>query len=157
MGQKSNRTDSNSTNNISSHHFITMPVKNKEDDHHDTDDELVENAKEIETECSKDFSSLPASNSSFHQLLQDNQTKKYKDYIYVADEDIVGNFKQVRQIFPEKLHALITQYEEDGKSHIVSWNHHGRAFKIHDEDVFINNISPFFSCVLYAIFFEKPR
>ena len=35
--------------------------------------------------------------------------------------------------FPVKLHYMLSELEEDGQDHIVSWAPHGRCFVVHDQ------------------------
>jgi hypothetical protein len=46
------------------------------------------------------------------------------------------------EYFPEKLYAMLEQTERDGQTDIVSWLSHGRAWKIHDQGRFVNEIMP---------------
>ena len=52
-----------------------------------------------------------------------------------------------KQQFPEKLYKLLemADHQKFGcSSNAVSWMPHGRAFKIHDEEVFMKEIVPMF-------------
>ena len=44
--------------------------------------------------------------------------------------------------FPVKLHAVLSQVEEDGFAHIISWQPHGRCFVIHKPKEFVEHIMP---------------
>jgi hypothetical protein len=44
--------------------------------------------------------------------------------------------------FPSQLFVMLTKLENDGLSHIVSWQPHGRAFLVHQRDEFINVVLP---------------
>lgn len=44
--------------------------------------------------------------------------------------------------FPEKLHTMLKEMEEQGKTDIVSFYSHGRAFGVHDPDRFVEDIMP---------------
>jgi HSF-type DNA-binding len=46
------------------------------------------------------------------------------------------------QNFPVKLHYMLTELKEDGLSHIVSWQPHGRCFLVHDRKEFAERILP---------------
>lgn len=46
--------------------------------------------------------------------------------------------------FPMKLHLLLSQVEADGLADIISWQPHGRAFKIHDRNKFVETVMPNF-------------
>jgi hypothetical protein len=48
----------------------------------------------------------------------------------------------VAEPFPTKLYRMLQDVEEEGKSHIASFYHHGRAFGIHDIDAFTEEILP---------------
>ena len=42
--------------------------------------------------------------------------------------------------FPEKLHHIIEKAVSEEYDHIISWQKHGRAFKIHNEELFLSKI-----------------
>ena len=44
--------------------------------------------------------------------------------------------------FPLKLHAVLDQVEQDGLSHVISWQPHGRCFVIHNPKVFVEEVMP---------------
>ena len=44
--------------------------------------------------------------------------------------------------FPEKLHYMLSELENDGLSHIVSWQPHGRCFLVHKQKEFVEVILP---------------
>jgi hypothetical protein len=46
--------------------------------------------------------------------------------------------------FPMKLHMLLSKVEADGLSDVISWQPHGRAFKIHDRIKFVEAVMPIF-------------
>ncbi|CAB9496764.1 shock factor protein [Seminavis robusta] len=46
----------------------------------------------------------------------------------------------VEQSFPMKLHYLLNDLEQDGLSHIVSWQPHGRCFVVHNQKAFVDQI-----------------
>lgn len=48
----------------------------------------------------------------------------------------------VTEPFPEKLHRMLSEIEEAGDAGILSFYPHGRAFGIHDQDRFMNEIMP---------------
>lgn len=86
---------------------------------------------------------------------QASKSKKYLDNRDLTDKQVIGNFRSVRQLFPEKLYKLLTQSEEHGYGHIISWQPHGRAFKIHDEKAFFDQVVNQFFCVSSMTFFTK--
>ena len=44
--------------------------------------------------------------------------------------------------FPWKVQEMLADVEKDGMSHIVSWMHHGKSFKVHDEEEFVKSVMP---------------
>eukprot|EP00543_Licmophora_paradoxa_P000300 CAMPEP_0202455862 /NCGR_PEP_ID=MMETSP1360-20130828/13286_1 /ASSEMBLY_ACC=CAM_ASM_000848 /TAXON_ID=515479 /ORGANISM="Licmophora paradoxa, Strain CCMP2313" /LENGTH=332 /DNA_ID=CAMNT_0049075545 /DNA_START=44 /DNA_END=1042 /DNA_ORIENTATION=- len=44
--------------------------------------------------------------------------------------------------FPEKLHLMLSKADENGFSHIVSWQPHGRCFLVHKPKLFVEKIMP---------------
>jgi hypothetical protein len=44
--------------------------------------------------------------------------------------------------FPFKLHAMLDQLESLGKTDVLSWLPHGRAFRVHNPDVFAKEFMP---------------
>jgi hypothetical protein len=57
--------------------------------------------------------------------------------------------KSYEQFFPVKLHTMLTDLEKEGRSDIVSWSPHGRAFVVKRQDAFVAEIIP--KCVLLTI------
>lgn len=62
------------------------------------------------------------------------------------DEPIADAEGQVRpdyeQLFPAKLHYLLELLEREGQAHICSFQSHGRALKVHDQERFVKEILP---------------
>lgn len=46
------------------------------------------------------------------------------------------------EYFPEKVYIMLEETEKAGQTDIVGWLSHGRAWKIHDQDRFVNEIMP---------------
>jgi hypothetical protein len=46
--------------------------------------------------------------------------------------------------FPNKLHFMLESIEKEGAENVVSWQMGGRAFKVHDQDLFAKNVMPKF-------------
>jgi len=44
--------------------------------------------------------------------------------------------------FPTKLHVMLTKVEDEGLSHIVSWQPHGRCFVVHKPKEFVSEVMP---------------
>ena len=60
-----------------------------------------------------------------------------------ADKPLSGKVKRSDQ-FPMKLHVMLTVVEDLGLAHIVSWKVHGRAFQVHNVELFVSKILPRF-------------
>ena len=74
----------------------------------------------------------------------------YRDLSMLSEQDVLNNLNYTSMIgrpkdpFPVKLHSLLECSESGGYASIISWLPHGRAFKIHDEKLFIEKIIPHF-------------
>lgn len=82
-------------------------------------------------------------------------TKEYVDYSEEGYEWIAAQGSTLPKKtggraavkFPAQLHCMLGNLEETGRSEIISWQPHGRAFKIHDRTRFEAEILPlFFTC-----------
>ena len=68
-----------------------------------------------------------------------------------------------QEVFPEILFKLLDRVDDNGRSHIISWLPHGRAFKIYDEALFeeqvlkqyFNSTFDSFKHQLYSYGFKK--
>jgi HSF-type DNA-binding len=45
-------------------------------------------------------------------------------------------------LFPVKLHKVLNAVQAEGLDHIVSWVSHGRCFRIHDAEAFVERVMP---------------
>ena len=52
------------------------------------------------------------------------------------------NMVDSKMPFPWKVQIMLDDVEREGKSHIVSWLSHGRSFRIHRQDEFVDEILP---------------
>lgn len=75
--------------------------------------------------------------------------KKNDNYIDVTSIDGLSEENAVRQtrggvteLFPERLHRMLQEVEAEGKTDIVSFFPHGRAFSVHDPARFSSEIMP---------------
>jgi hypothetical protein len=48
--------------------------------------------------------------------------------------------------FASKLHQVLDQVEQDGLSHVISWQPHGRCFVIHKPKEFVEEVMPRYVC-----------
>lgn len=84
------------------------------------------------------------------EALGSNLRKRTDPYIDVAQlqepsEDDTAQRRTrggVSEPFPEKLHRMLDEAEKDGKTDVVSFYSHGRAFTVHDMDRFTEEIMP---------------
>ena len=44
--------------------------------------------------------------------------------------------------FPWRLHDCLSAAEAEGMEHIISWQPHGRSFKVHKPNAFVKDIMP---------------
>lgn len=70
-------------------------------------------------------------------------TKKYNDYSqevedYAATQAAEAESSAAKRDknFPERLHYLLTELENDGLQHIACWRPHGRCFVVSDKKEF---------------------
>ena len=75
------------------------------------------------------------------------KTSPYIDVADAADPDPTDSrVKKTRggvtEPFPEKLHRLLKEIEDDGNGDVISFYSHGRAIGIHKPDKFVNEIMP---------------
>lgn len=60
--------------------------------------------------------------------------------------------------FPIKLHDVLSEINRDGYGHIISWQHHGRSFKIHKKHEFVGMILPaYFRLLKMSSFLRQLR
>merc|ERR1711862_280043 len=83
-------------------------------------------------------------------LKKDLPVLKYRDLSYMKDEEALASnvYSNMRgrsqEAFPVRLHLILERCERDGYSSIISWMPHGRAFKVHNEALFVENVMPKF-------------
>jgi hypothetical protein len=68
-------------------------------------------------------------------------------YAIAVDSDALNSIKRdprggVPVPFPLKLHALLDTIEADGHADVISWQPHGRCFRVHKTEEFVENIMP---------------
>lgn len=93
-----------------------------------------------------------SSNHSYEDMNVVDHT--YHDYSYAINNDPLHRAEVVprdlndiasNESFPFKLHDLLTVAEskkDPSLSNIISWQPHGRAFLVHDKDLFVDQILP---------------
>jgi hypothetical protein len=77
-----------------------------------------------------------------HIIVQHNYHDHASDAEMTADfeEELRGS---ANSPFPTKLHEMLERVEEDGNSHIISWQPHGRCFVVHKPELF-KTILPYY-------------
>ena len=71
-----------------------------------------------------------------HEMLQ-----RYRQYASnIAKEGLCG--KNKCGPFPFRFHMILSEIENEGKGHIISWLSHGRSFAIHKQGLFQTEIMP---------------
>jgi len=76
----------------------------------------------------------------------------YRDHAHLTDNNEELNallnkadaegVKGTDQTFPVKLHQLLSGSDDDGFSHIVSWQPHGRSFIVKNHKDFVEKVLP---------------
>jgi hypothetical protein len=61
-----------------------------------------------------------------------NDNTFYRDYACVTEIEVRNEPDALKDIFPVKLHYMLSEMEKDGLENIISWQPHGRCFIIHD-------------------------
>lgn len=75
---------------------------------------------------------------------------KYRDLSKMTDEEAAekcnhSNMRgRTQEPFPVKLHSIIERSKIDGHSNIISWEPHGRSFRIHNEVLFVEKVLPLY-------------
>ena len=81
------------------------------------------------------------------QLHADRVEHNYHDFSHETldqeneDEELTTN-RNGEQNFPVKLHYMLSDMENDGLDHIVSWQPHGRCFVVHKQHEFVKFVLP---------------
>ena len=72
---------------------------------------------------------------------------QYTDYSNVPD--MLSSFcadeaarKSTEQFFPVRLYLMLAELEKDGQADIAGFSQHGRAFHVHKQEKFVNEIIP---------------
>jgi hypothetical protein len=72
--------------------------------------------------------------------------QKYADHACekptATDGAMVLSGKNHNVAFPMKVHKVLAELAKDGREHIMSWQPHGRSFKIHKHQEFIDLVLP---------------
>jgi len=82
--------------------------------------------------------------------VQSKKNVQYRDLSKMTDEEAARNCKYAnmrgrsQEPFPVKLHSIIERSEQGEFSTIISWAPHGRAFKIHNEVLFVEKVLPLY-------------
>lgn len=79
--------------------------------------------------------------SSVDGTTYENQQQEYVDHYRdpITEGPPRGG---VAIAFPKKLYSMLRAAPEEGFGHIISWQPHGRAFRIHDKHKFAKRIMP---------------
>lgn len=106
------------------------------------------------------FSKSRLKNDDYHvSLLDDSQNTTITNTISISNNQIIpltssdqktkstsSSFKRSRtpnvRSFPDTLQLLLEQSHERGYEHIVSWQSHGRAFRVNDKAQFLALVMP---------------
>ena len=94
-----------------------------------------------------------------------NNRRKFSEHPYTdlvfekptaADGALVLSGGNYNLTFPTKLHEVLSHVEEGGYEHIISWQPHGRAFKIHNTRDFAEIVLPrYYKLLKQSSFFRQ--
>jgi hypothetical protein len=90
----------------------------------------------------------PADSSKVFKVLGSSLRGKTDRYIDISELPVIPGEKRqsirggVAEPFPEKLYFMLQDVAKEGKSHIISFYPHGRAFAILDMEAFADEILP---------------
>jgi len=94
-------------------------------------------------------SSFSPTDDGRHKVLHDYHDHSQVSFSSEFDaEQALGHDKRkgprggVTVPFPTKLHIMLSKVEENGLSHIVSWQPHGRCFVVHKPKEFVSEVMP---------------
>ena len=75
-----------------------------------------------------------------------NQTSFLRnlDLKQILQEKIDRRRADANTRFPVKLYKMLSQAQQGGYDHIVSWNPDGTSFRVHDKKMFVQQIMPIF-------------
>lgn len=71
---------------------------------------------------------------------EDSTAEKEEEEDLVEDEEL--GIKNPLASFPLKLQTMLDKLESDGQTEVISWQTHGRAFRVHDPDAFVRELMP---------------
>jgi hypothetical protein len=71
-----------------------------------------------------------------------HMTDDDKDLTELMNKADAEGVKGTDMTFPVKLHQLLSGSDEDGFSHIVSWQPHGRSFIVKKHKEFVDSVLP---------------
>jgi hypothetical protein len=83
----------------------------------------------------RDYSLLnPSSEAAVHPMLRVEEGEQ-KRATMSEDGRFFSNLN-----FPDQLHYILSEVKNDGLSHVVSWQPHGRCFKVHDQKLLVDKV-----------------
>jgi HSF-type DNA-binding len=68
--------------------------------------------------------------------------KSFTELVSLSSSTSINSSRYKMLIFPEKLHLMLHQLENEGLQHICCWKPHGRCFVIGDKDEFASAVAP---------------
>jgi hypothetical protein len=72
----------------------------------------------------------------------DTSGRLYQDFASIDEKDWQPTSSKKGSNFPEKLHYMLSDMEQDGFQHVASWQPHGRCFLVHDPKLFAEKVLP---------------
>jgi hypothetical protein len=92
-------------------------------------------------------------NGSWAGSPQDDASSPSRDAADPNDDLILRTTAGIQVSFPLKLQRILDKLEAEGKTDIISWLPHGRAFLVHDPDRLVSDLLPvYFNQTRYSSF-----
>lgn len=88
------------------------------------------------------------------QISEYDQGTPYQNECYKKVREPAKS-KKISKAFPQALHEMLQAAEPSGFQEIVSWQPHGRAFRVHDKKQFVSRILPVYFCMSKFTSFQR--
>lgn len=95
-----------------------------------------------EKSATENLSPAGSEGNNRKQYVQHNYTDHSQEKPKATDGALVLAGKNYNTAFPAKLYEVLSKLDQDGRGHIMSWQPHGRSFKIHKPQEFVDLVLP---------------
>ena len=96
------------------------------------------------SQATRDMSQNMPQQVGFHEGISESAAHAAPVNQINANHDQLSTFDSVgaEGTYVLRIHEMLEDAEKQGNSHIISWQPHGRAFKIHNEQEYVKKIMP---------------